>query len=80
VTTAPFPAPQRDAARAIQFLRSKATVWNIDPARVVAFGGSAGAGISLWLALHADLAETNSPDPVARQSTRLLVAMRTRKC
>ncbi|NLF40429.1 alpha/beta hydrolase [bacterium] len=71
VTTAPFPAPQHDGARAIQFLRSKATGWNIDPTRIAAFGGSAGAGISLWLAFHDDLAQTNSADPVARQSTRI---------
>jgi acetyl esterase/lipase len=67
----PFPAPMHDAARALQFLRSKAPVWNLDPARVAAYGGSAGAGIALWLAFHDDLADPSSPDPVARQSTRL---------
>ncbi|QDU40155.1 Carboxylesterase NlhH [Maioricimonas rarisocia] len=72
VTTDPFPAPQHDAARAVQFLRSKAKEWNLDPQRVAAFGGSAGAGLSMWLGFHDDLADTESEDPVARQSTRLV--------
>jgi acetyl esterase/lipase len=70
-TQAPFPAPMLDGARAIQFLRSKATEWNIDPKRVGAFGGSAGAGISMWLGFHDDLANPQSTDPIERQSTRL---------
>lgn len=68
---APFPAPMLDSARAIQFLRYKAKEWNIDPRRVAATGGSAGAGISLWIGFHDDLADPDSDDPVARQSTRL---------
>ncbi len=52
-----FPAPQHDGARAVQFLRSKAKEWNIDPKRVACYGGSAGAGISMWLGLHEDLAD-----------------------
>jgi acetyl esterase len=71
VTTDPFPAPQRDVARAVQFLRSRAGEWNLDPARFAAYGGSAGAGLSLWLGFHDDLADPDSDDPVARQSTRL---------
>ena len=66
-----FPAPQHDGARAIQFLRSKAVEWNIDPKRIAAFGGSAGAGISLWIGFHDDRADPNSADPVSRQSTRI---------
>lgn len=68
---APFPAPMLDSARALQFLRSKAAAWNLDPRRVAATGGSAGAGISLWLGFHEDLADAKSADPIARQSTRL---------
>jgi acetyl esterase/lipase len=66
-----FPAPQLDGARAVQFLRSKAQEWNIDPKRVACLGGSAGAGISMWIGFHDDLADPNSSDPVARQSTRI---------
>ena len=67
----PVKAPMDDAARALQFLRSKAGELNIDPTRIAAAGGSAGACTSLWLAYHDDLADPASSDPVARQSTRL---------
>ena len=73
-TDAPYPAPMLDSARAVQFIRSKATEWHLDPKRVAAYGNSAGAGISLWLAFHADLAKPDSADPTQRQSTRLLCA------
>lgn len=66
-----FPAPFHDAARAVQFLRSKAREWNLDPARFGATGGSAGGGMSLWLGFHDDLADPKNTDPVLRQSTRL---------
>ena len=62
--------PMTDGARAIQFVRSMADEWNIDPDRVGVVGGSAGACTSLWLAYHDDLAEPDSQDPVARESTR----------
>ncbi len=65
------PAPFLDGARAIQFIRHNAKQWNIDPTRIAATGGSAGAGISLWLGFHDDLADPNNSDPVLRQSTRL---------
>jgi acetyl esterase len=71
-TQAPYPAPMLDGARAIQFLRSKAAEWKIDPKRIGAFGGSAGAGISMWAGFHDDLANPASSDPVERQSSRLL--------
>lgn len=67
----PVAAPLLDAARAIQFLRSKAKELNIDKDRIAATGGSAGGCSSLWLAFHDDLADPTSADPVARESTRL---------
>lgn len=70
----PVTWPLRDAARALQFVRSKAAEWNIDKQRIGASGGSAGACSSLWLALHDDLADPKSADPVARESTRLWCA------
>jgi acetyl esterase/lipase len=70
----PVKAPLEDAARALQVLRSKAGEWNLDKRRVGAIGGSAGGCSSLWLALHDDLADPKSPDPVARESTRLSCA------
>lgn len=67
-----YPAPMLDGARAIQFLRSKAKEWNIDPKRIGAFGGSAGAGISMWVGFHEDLAKPDSSDPIEHESSRLL--------
>jgi hypothetical protein len=61
-------------ARAVQFVRYKSAEWNIDPERLAAYGESAGAGSSLWLAFHDDIADPNSPDPVLRQSTRVVAA------
>lgn len=70
----PLPAPVHDAARAIQFLRTKATEWNIDTSHIALTGGSAGACTSMWLLLHDDLADPKSDDPVLRQSTRVCAA------
>ncbi len=70
-----FPAPMLDGARVIQFVRSKAAEWNIDPKRVGCYGGSAGALMSTWLATHDDLADPESEDPIARQSTRISCAV-----
>ena len=66
-----LPAAVHDAARAIQFLRFKAKEWNIDPTRILCQGGSAGAASSLWLAYHDDMADPDSKDPIARQSSRI---------
>lgn len=74
----PVKAPLEDAARALQFVRSKAAEWNIDKERVGATGGSAGACTSLWLAMHDDMADPDSNDPVARESTRLFCVAATR--
>ena len=71
---APLPAPVHDAARAIQFIRSKAREWNINPDRIALTGGSAGACTSMWILCHDDLADANSDDPVLRQSTRVNAA------
>lgn len=68
--TDPLPAPVYDAARALQWVRHHARELNIDPARIICIGGSAGAASSLWLALHDDLADPKNPDPVARESTK----------
>lgn len=68
---APLPAPVHDAARAIQYLRSKAAEWGVDKTRIAATGDSAGGCTVLWLATHDDLADPQSVDPVARESTRL---------
>jgi len=70
----PVSWPLHDAARALQFVRSKAAEWNLDKQRIGASGGSAGGCSSLWLAFHDDMADPYSSDPVARESTRLWCA------
>lgn len=70
----PLPAPVHDAARAVQFIRSKAAEWNIDTTRIALTGGSAGACTSMWLLLHDDLANPHADDPILRQSTRVCAA------
>jgi hypothetical protein len=66
-----LPAPVHDAARAIQFLRSKAKEWKINKNKIVLTGGSAGGCTSVWLACHDDLANPSAKDPVERESTRV---------
>ena len=70
----PVKAPLEDAARALQFVRSSAAEWNLDKTRIGATGGSAGACTSLWIAFHDDMADPQSEDPIARESTRLYCA------
>lgn len=73
-TTQPLPGPMLDGARAVQFLRANAETYNLDKTRFALTGGSAGAGISLWIAMHDDMADPDSDDPIARESTRVSCA------
>jgi acetyl esterase/lipase len=61
----------QDAARALQFLRSRADEWNLDKARIGLAGTSAGGCSALWLAFSDDMADAASADPVTRESTRV---------
>ncbi len=70
----PVQWPLEDAARALQFVRSRALEWNLDKQRIGASGGSAGACSSLYLAFHDDMADPKSSDPIAHESTRLWCA------
>ncbi|MDZ4688744.1 MAG: alpha/beta hydrolase [Planctomycetaceae bacterium] len=72
---AKLPGPQLDAVRAVQFLRTKSAEWKLNPERFAAYGISAGGCSALWLAYHADLADPQSGDPVARASSRLQAAV-----
>ena len=72
--TPPVQWPLGDAARAVQFLREKAAEWRFDKTRIAATGVSAGGATTLWLALHDDMADSASADPIARESTRLFCA------
>ena len=72
---APHPAQVNDCLRAIQFVRHNATDWNIDPKRIGVTGGSAGGHLTLWVALHDDVADPDSNDPVKRHSSRVACAV-----
>ena len=65
----------RHCARAVQFLRSRSGEWKLDKTRFAAMGGSAGAGTSLWLATHDDMADPKAEDVVLRESTRITCAV-----
>ena len=72
---APIQDILHDAALAVQVLRSRADAWHLDPAKFAAWGGSAGAGTSLWLASRDDLADPADEDPVRQQSSRVQAAV-----
>lgn len=60
-----------DAARALQFLRYHFESLNLDSENVAMYGASAGAGASLWLGTHDDMADPGNADAVLRESTRI---------
>lgn len=70
----PYPIMMEDAALCLQTIRSHAKEWKLNTEKVACYGGSAGAGISLWLGFHEDLGDPDSDDPIARQSTRIIAA------
>lgn len=72
---ATHPAQVSDCLRAIQFVRQNAEQWNIDPKRLGVTGGSAGGHLSAYVALHDDVAMSESDDPVERQSSRVACAV-----
>ena len=71
----PYPMQMHDCARGLQTIRQRAAEFHIDPERIGLMGGSAGSGISQWLAFHDDLADPKSEDPILRQSTRVRCAV-----
>ncbi len=68
---ATYPAQVEDCAYALQFVKSKAEEWNVDPGRIALEGHSAGGHLSLWTGLHPDQADPSSEDPVRRMSTKV---------
>ncbi len=71
----PHPAQVEDCLRAIQFVRHHATEWNVDTKRLGVTGGSAGGHLSLWVALHDDVAQPASTDAVQKESSRVACAV-----
>ncbi len=60
-----------DMRRCLQFIRYHAQELHVDPSKIGCVGNSAGAGGSIWLAVHDDMAAPSSTDPVERESTRI---------
>jgi acetyl esterase/lipase len=65
-----WPAPGDDVARAIQFVRDRASEWGIDPNRIAVKGRSSGGHLALMAGFGPDRANRASADPVERQSSR----------
>lgn len=63
--------PMSDVRRALQYIRNRASDFNIDKHNIVLAGNSAGAGTSLWIAFNNDFANASSSDPVLRESSRV---------
>ena len=66
-----FPAQMEDVVRAVQFVRSRARDWNIDPEPHRGHWRVCRCHLAAWVGLHDDLAKPESPDPIERLSSRL---------
>lgn len=60
-----------DIARAIRFVRTNATRWQVDPNRLGISGGSSGGHLSLYAAAYGGPGDAKSDDPVERASSRV---------
>ena len=70
----PVEWPLHDAARALQFVRSKAKEWNIDKTRIGPRADRPGHAPACGWPSTTKWPIRNSSDPVARESTRLTCA------
>jgi acetyl esterase/lipase len=59
-----------DAQRAIRLVRTRATEWGINPARVGFLGFSAGGELAVLTGGHFDSGKTDAVDPIERQGSR----------
>jgi acetyl esterase/lipase len=62
--------PLSDAQRAMRWIRSQATKFNINPDKIGVMGFSAGGHLASTLDTHFDAGNPNAPDPVDRVSCR----------
>jgi acetyl esterase/lipase len=65
-----WPAPCDDVARAIQFVRDRASEWGIDPNRIAVKGRSSGGHLALMVGFGPDRANPAGADPVEHQSSK----------
>jgi acetyl esterase/lipase len=66
-----IPEVLEDMHRATRFIRSKATDYKFDPAKIGIFGASAGGHLSLMQGTAGDLGNKEAKDPVDRESSRV---------
>jgi endo-1,4-beta-xylanase len=59
-----------DTQRSIRMVRAHAKEWGVDPKRVGIMGFSAGGEQAAWVTLKFDAGNSNSADPVERESCR----------
>ncbi len=59
-----------DAQRAIRLIRSRASEWGLDPAKVGIIGFSAGGELAALAAMHHDAGNANAADPIDRFDAR----------
>lgn len=60
---------QRDAIRAVRFVRMNSTSWNLDPRRIAVGGGSQGGQPALFVGCSGEHRNASSNDPVEQQSS-----------
>lgn len=63
-----------DCKNALQVIRYYSKSLKINPAQIALTGSSAGAGTSLWLATKSEMADSNSSNPINKESTRVCAA------
>jgi len=59
-----------DVARAMRLIRSRATEWEIDPARLGVMGFSAGGELCNLISMHYDEGKADATDPIDREGTK----------
>ncbi len=64
------PNPMLDASRAMRLIRYRAKEWSVDPKRLAIMGFSAGGHLASTIATHFDGGQTDSKDPIERESSR----------
>ncbi len=68
-----FPAAVEDVRCAVRFLRANASLWHIDPRRVAAYGGSAGAHLAAMLGTAAGVSGLDGSCPLTGNVSVLAV-------
>ena len=64
------PVMLQDAARALRLVRSEASKWALDPAKIGIMGSSAGGHLASTLLTHFDSGKPDDADPIERVSSR----------